>query len=250
MFIAISFLLFAAPQKPKSALSANDTAFLTRIDKAVSRMSDKKTAFLHFEKVVTKADAIRCNQLQAKVAPNSGYYADCAFVQAWYGIDYAANLQRITRPYRLWKTNSSRWEKEYTQANDNVSTDIDSCYSLLNWLYLKHHDLKSLGAWEDLTLDGAPAEGSGDDLYELWDSHAKDMLRAAYGHPRRINNLAETLNWGHEEAGDKDHTKEEIADVRPYLRSKDKRVASAAQSLVETLRSGKWVEAVRRDLPK
>ena len=85
MFIAISFLLFAAPQKPKSALSANDTAFLTRIDKAVSRMSDKKSAFVYFEKVVTKADAIRCNQLLPflpSVRPNSVSYADCAFVQA------------------------------------------------------------------------------------------------------------------------------------------------------------------------
>ena len=250
MFIASLFLLFASPKAP---LSATDSAFLTRIDKAVSRMSDKKTAFVRFEKAVTKVDAIRCNQLQSKVAPNSGYYADCAFVQAWYGIDYDANLYRLLRPYRFSAMSQSvarqerqkseaEQQKEYSsrEAMSALLLDLDSFYDALNWLYLKHHDLKSLGAWEDLTLDGAPSEGSSDELGVLWVNHAPDMLRAAYGHPLRIKNLAEALAFSNTNESFKEGKKRTIEEVTPYTRYKEKRVASAAKSLVSKLRSEKY----------
>ena len=184
MFLASLFLLFAAPGSP---LSASDAAFLTRIDRAVSRMSDRKTAFVRFEKAVTKADAIRCNRLLPNLKPNSVSYADCAFVQAWHGIDYDENIHRLQRPYQLWRADTSRWAKEYPNDTDGQKlTDMDSMYTTLNWLYLKHHDLKSLGAWEDLRLDGAWAEGSDEELSDLWANHAPDMLEAAYRAPRRI----------------------------------------------------------------
>ena len=238
MFVGSLFLVLAAPGAP---LSASDTAFLNRIDRAVSRMSDKKTAFVQFEKTVTKADAIRCNQMQSKVAPNSNYYADCAFIQAWYGIDYDKNLYRLLRPYRFMKKSEAAQDKDYPFSSQlGPLIDPDNFWVALNWLYLKHHDLKSLGTWEDLLLDGAPGEGSAGELTDLWTRHAEDMLRAAYGHPLRINHLAETLNWSYEQADGKNHKREEVAEARQYTRSKDKRVASTAQALVRVLRSGSW----------
>ena len=238
MFLISLFLLFAAPNAP---LTASEKAFLTRIDKAVSRMSDQKTAFIQFEKSVTKADAIRCNQMQSRVAPNTNYYADCAFAQAWRGIDYDLNIHRLLRPYRFMKKSEAAQEKDYPFSSQlGPLIDPDNFYVALNWLYLKHHDLKSLGAWEDLTLDGAPGEGNDDELSALWDNHAEDMLRAAFNHPLRIKHLAGILVWGYEEADDKDHAKQEIADAKRYTRSKDKRVASAAQALVKELRTGKY----------
>ena len=238
MFLISLFLLFAAPNAP---LTANEKAFLTRIDKAVSRMSDKKTAFVRFEKSVTKADAIRCNQMQSRVAPNTNYYADCAFAQAWHGIDYDANIQRLLRPYRLMKKDYNRALREYGASVPPESLiDLGGFYYALNWLYLKHHDLKSLGAWEDLRLDGGALEGSSSELSVLWIHHAPDMLRAACEHPQRIKSLAWTLDAAYGEEGYERYAQKACAEARPYLRSKDKRVASAAQALVKELRSGKY----------
>ena len=66
-------LLLAVPPKP---LSTGDTAFLHRVHQAVREMSDKKTAFLRFEKKVSKSDAVRCNQMLPKVAANSTDYQE------------------------------------------------------------------------------------------------------------------------------------------------------------------------------
>ena len=193
MFIGSLFLLFAAPKAP---LSAKDSSFLSRIDRAVSRISDKKTAFVRFEKTVTKADASRCNQVLSNLKPNSNYYADCAFVQAWYGIDYDKNLYRLQRPIRYEQTKSKRPEDQYKTDWDeeNLLASLKIA-DALNWLHLKHHDLKSLGAWEDLRFDGAPSEANDDELGALWKRHAIDMLKAAYAHPMRIKNLTEALQF-------------------------------------------------------
>ncbi len=243
MLLAILYALLAAPQGTKLPLSKTDAAFLKRIDRAVSRMSDQKTAFVRFEKAATKADALRCRQLLPRLRPNSVYYADCAFVGAWYGLDYDANLQRITRPYRLWKTDWKRWEKEYAQDYDSRQTDMDSFYSLLNWLYLKHHDLKSLSVWEDLKLDGAPAECNDDELGELWKRHAPDMLLAAHRHPQRVKNLTGSLQFAYFAGGEKTARTRLLADLTAYSHNKDPRIARTAAAMRRYRQSEKmWGE--------
>ena len=238
MFVGSLFLVLAAPGAP---LSASDTAFLTRIDKAVSRMSDRKTAFVRFEKTVTKADAIRCNQVLPHLKPNSVSYADCAFVQAWYGIDYAANIQRLLRPFHLWRVKPNQWKKEYPQGNDiPFLVDKDSLYLALRYLYLKGHDLRSLSAWEDMPSDADLLPPYSRDLRDLWDDHAADMLRAAYGHPQRIKNLAYSFSSFSGDPTSEYPFSEAVADARALRRSKDKRVAGAAQALVSVVHSGKY----------
>ena len=238
MFLASLFLLLAAPGSPPPA---KDSAFLARIDRAVSRMSDEKTAFVQFDKAVTKADAIRCNQLLPRVKPNSVSYADCAFVQAWYGVDYDANIQRLLRPFHLWRVKPEQWKKEYPQGDDiPFLVDKDNLYLALRYLYLKGHDLRSLGAWEDMPSAEDLLPPYSRDLRDLWDDHAADMLRAAYGHPQRIKNLAYSFSSFSGDPTSAYPFSEAVADARALRRSKDKRVAGAAQALLRVARSGKY----------
>jgi hypothetical protein len=206
-------------QKPP--LTARERVFLAHIRQAVAHMTDKRASFVRFEQAVPESDAAFCGKLLLKVAPNSADYASCAFAQAYYGLDYDANLQRLLRPYRLWHSHIHKWEQEYPNSTMGTPTDLDGVYSSLNWLYLKHHDLKSLGAWIDLRLDGAWAEGSDGELSDLWKRHKADMLKAASASTRRLENLHDALIFGDDGADERTIRRNLIADLKPYLHNKD-----------------------------
>lgn len=220
----------------------SNTPFLARVHHAVSEMSDRKAAFLRFEREIRPADARRCRALQASVRPNSQAYAELAFVQAYWGVDYDANLQRLLRPYRLWTRDTARWSREYPSLNalDSSLTELYGIFHALNYLYLKHHDLKSLGLWLDLRLDGAPSEGNADELGALWQRHSSDMLRAAAFSPRRLENLADALEFSWmttgEPAQDRRLRREFIRSLLPLTRSADPRVVRTASRLRTLLR--------------
>ena len=221
---------------------SNDAAFLARIHRAVAQMSDRKTAFVRFDREVRPADARRCRLLQSSVRPNSQAYADLAFVQAYWGVDYEANLQRLLRPYRLWTHDIQRWEREYPPRSgpDSSLTKLYGVFHALNYLYLKHHDLKSLGLWLDLRLDGDWSEESDDELGELWQRHAADMLRAAAHSPRRLENLADALEYSRmnsvDSAQDRRLRREFFRSLAPLTRSPDPPVARTASRLRTLLR--------------
>lgn len=224
-----------------SAPSA-DSTFLARVHRAVARMSDRKAAFLRFEHEVRPADARRCRALQSSVRPNSQAYAELAFIQAYWGVDYETNLQRLLRPYRLWTHDINRWEREYPRfgASDRSLTELSGVFHALNFLYLKHHELKSLGLWLDLRLDGGWAEESDDDLGELWQRHSTDMLRAAAHSPRRLENLAKALEYSRMSSGDAAQERrlrrEFLRSLQPLTQSTDVRVARTASRLRILLR--------------
>ena len=228
-------LLLAGSVLAGTPLTYTDQKFLAHIHHATSRLTDKKSAFLRFDKEVTLADAQQCRKLQHQVTVNSESYVELGFVQAYYGMDYAANLQRVLRPYRVWRTDNRRWVEEYSKKI-TPWTDVEETPLILNLLYLRRHDLRSLGTWLDLGLDGASAEVSDDSLGELWKRHQRDMLAASDGHPRRIENLTTALMFNYVIA-DKEpspYTRSKrrfAATLLPLLRSKDPRISRAAQAL-------------------
>ena len=176
------------------------------------------------------------------LAQNSSEFANAAFVQAYYGVDYEANLHRILRPYRYFIGSEAVRMKEYPNdggGGENIR-DIGGLYQALNWLYLKHHDLASLGYWEDLRLDGAPAEGNGEELVHLWQRHAPDMLKAALGHPQRIGNLLEAFRFNYQYENNSRSQYDFQLRLRPYLHSKDNRVKAGAQEMNQALHNGKY----------
>ena len=233
-------LLLAGAVLTGSSLSAADQKLLMRIHNATSRLSDKKSAFLHFNAEVTQADAQRCRMLQSRVPANSATYVELGFVQAYYGLDYDANLRRVLRPYHLWRTDINRWKKEYAHADPNSWAELDSVPDILNFLYLRHHDLRSLGAWLDLGLDGGPAEINDDTLGELWTRHKRAMLLACDGHPNRIANLAGSLMF-HNVLNDKEasaytRSKRRFADsLEPLIHSPDPHIARPAKALAKQI---------------
>ncbi len=239
MFTIPLLIVLATSKKP---LSTADRAFLAHIDRAVGKMSDKKAAFVAFEKRISRSDAMRCKELLPAIAPNSNEFANTAFVQAYYGVDYEANLKRLLRPYRYYIGPEARWRKEYPNEDgggENLK-DMDGLYQGLNWLYLTHHDLTSLGYWEDLRLDGGPAEGNDDELYQLWQRHAPDMLKAALGHPQRIGNLLEAFLFNYADESNGHAAREVRLMLLPYFHAKDIHVRTAAREMSKALRSGKY----------
>jgi hypothetical protein len=231
----LTFLL-AGAVLASPRLSPAEQKFLTRIHHATSQLSDKKAAFLQFNKEVTEADAQRCRQLQNRVPANSEAYVELGFVQAYYGLDYAVNLRRALRPYWLWHTDVQRMSREYHYDANAPWTDLDSVPLILNLLYLRHHDVQSLGTWLDVRLDGEPAEVNADTLAELWKRHQHAMLLACDGHPHRLDNLAELLEFSAitddgNRARYNRSKKQFLSTLQPLLGSSDPRIARTAREL-------------------
>lgn len=229
------------------SLSSGDKALLSRLHLAVGQLSDKRVAMRRFEQRAPRADIPHFRRLQLHVRPNSAAYAETSFVLAYHGVEYEANIRRLLRPYRLWRSSPGRWAREYTSEKEEQGegyldqlTSLEGIPFALNLLYLKHHDLTSLGTWLDLRLDGAYAEGSHQELGELWKRHRVDMLKAAARSRARQGNLAAALSHTYCNTGaaaqDRLLKKKLLASVKPLTRAADPVVREAASGVYELVR--------------
>jgi hypothetical protein len=220
-----------------------DQSLISRLHKMLDQRSDKKAWFIKFERELPKSSIPIWKRLQKQSPPKSRTYAETSFAFAYYGVDYDANLRRMLRPYTMWhKSNNSQVQEYFRQypKNDSNYNDLNHWGNIseaLNLLYLKHHDLKSLGAWLDLKLDAHPGEESADELASLWKRHKVDMLHAAYGHPKRIDNLAEAL-WFEVASGDKQEkalVRDQVREVMRITRLPDRRAAITAKQVAQSI---------------
>lgn len=217
----------------------SDTATLAHVRAAVKSLNDRKAAFVRFEQTLKPSDAATWQRLLGKVRANSKDYAALSFALAYYGIDYDRNLARLLRPYRIYSRDSARWAKEYPMRETSTLVDLDFAWFSMNLLYLKHHDLKSLGAWLDLRLDGAYAEGSLQALAELWQRHETDMLRAANSSDR-IAHLAIVLvgdPQNGDATGNRNPLRTLLADLQRRAHGRDPRVALSARRLIPAIQA-------------
>jgi hypothetical protein len=244
MFAAALFALLAVG-RPGPSILDRDT--LAQVAAAVKQMTDEKESFLRFNRELPRSGAPAWRRLQRCAAPNSEEYVALSFALAYYGIDYGANLERIMRPYRLWSRHIDRWVKEYNWPDDGNGTgvyyseplfDLSSVYHLLNLQYLRHHDLDSLGRWLDMRLDGHWADESDTDLSSLWNRHEADMLRAVFGSPRRLKNLAAALDFDRFCEGTRPARRAKrrfLAELRRRSHDRDRRVAVTTVKLARAL---------------
>lgn len=241
----LCFALAIVLNTPVTPRSSEDATALQRLHGLMAHSSDKKAWFVRFERELPASNIPTWQRLQKRVKPNNRTYVETAFALAYYGVDYDANLRRVQRPYLVWLADADgrtadRYGKEYPNdslADNNLNSWGGTSFAL-NLLYLKQHDLKSLGAWLDLKLDGAPSEENDDSLMELWQRHSLDMLHAAYGHPRRVETLAEMLWYNHDE-----HDPQYIAALRNRLARLQKAGdGRAAQVLRQAIRGMEKIE--------
>lgn len=231
--------LFALPLMRVKTVAApsKDKQTLYRLDATLNPLSDKKAWFVKVERQLPPSQIPIWQRLQKQVPANSKHYAELSFMLAYYGVDYKANLRRIIRPYQLSKQSYERVKKEYpdTEFWDIPWTGWGQTWWPLNLLYLKHHDLTSLGFWLDQKLDGAPAEWNDDELGGLWDRHRTEMLRASSGSDIRLNNLAGSLTYAYVGGGhlatDKKEERKLLAELSRLGHADDPRVASAARHI-------------------
>jgi hypothetical protein len=234
------FALALLSRTASAPVSAADKTALTHLHRLIAQRSDKRAWFVKFERELPASNISTWQRLQKQRPPNSRAYAETSFALAYYGIDYPANLRRVLRPYTVWYKDSrsnfksNEYTKEYPPAgsDDNDLNEWDNVSDALNLLYLKHHNLKSLGAWLDLKLDGAPSEESDGELSDLWERHSIDMLHAAYEHRQRIANLAEALLG---EMEDKALVRALIQDVKRFTRLPDRRAALTAKQVIRDI---------------
>jgi hypothetical protein len=202
-------------------LSSSDRAALASLRRAVADVEswEAPTAkdLARFEQLAPRSRVPTWRRLQRRLPSSRPGSADLAFVLAYYGIDYQQNLQRLLLPYRRWRKGSSS-EREQNML-EALPTDL-----LI--LYLKHHDVRSLGALLDLQLDGAPAEVHSSVLAALWDPVR--MLRLSDGSPVRIANIGGMLLY----VSDLDR-KAAAKEVRPFIHHRDPRVARAARKVLQ-----------------
>ncbi len=215
---------------------------LKRVHRALSGASDKKAWFVRFEKQVTPADALASRKLIPTLKPNSLAFAELSFVQAYYGVDLPQSLDRVQRPYLLWRHKINQWGTEYAAANkaDFDLRSNDNVVLVLNLLYLKRYDPQILGRWLDLKLDGSWAENNSFELASFWQRHAGEMIRSASDKPSRVKRLAQLLAF--ERYGDcltsADYRKERrrlFAEIAPSTRDKHRKTAQAASALEAAL---------------
>ena len=205
---------------------SGDTAILTRLNKALDAPSDKKAWFVRFEQQCPPANIPVWQCLQRKSAPNSKQYGELSFALAYYRKDYNANLRRLTRPSRLHARDYAAYNKEYHHSDWEADwTGWGKTWLPLNLLYLKHHDLTSLGMWLEQGYDGAPAEWNDAELGELWKRHKVDMLKAADASSARVTNLTEALVYGDY---DSRSVRKLLREMRGFSHSQDRRVREAA----------------------
>src|SRR5690349_6202613 len=76
-------------------LSAGDCRLLFHLRHAARQMTDKHRSFARYQQEVPLSDARKAGQLFAKVHRDSEEYAEIAFAQAFYYIDYRTNLNRL-----------------------------------------------------------------------------------------------------------------------------------------------------------
>ena len=223
---------------PHADVATADAAVLKRLDNALTAPSDKKEWFAHFEQQCPASHIVVWQRLQQQVDPANKHYGELSFALAYYGKDYAANVNRLIRPYRLWQENDTMYDKQYNRGeqgpNNTIWADCYKVWFALNLLYLKHHDLTSLGLWLEEKLDGPSAKQSAHELSELWKRHPKDMLRAASGSPERIDHLAESLKL---DASGVDKLDNLLSGLRVLAQSADGKVATAARQVREHLQT-------------
>ena len=218
--------------------TTSQTTFLNRVHRALANPSDKKAWFIGFEKRVKPADAQTARKIIPTLKPNSRAYAELSFVQAYYGVDLPASLDRVQRPYTLWHRHTKQWDQEYGSVQEKYP-DLrvnEMIVPILNLLYLKRHDPQILGRWLDLKLDGGWAEDNSSDLAEFWKRHAGEMIRIAGLKQSRVDLLAENLAFERLDAsyGTVSYSADRrklLAEIAPYKRSKNPQMAWAAKAL-------------------
>jgi len=223
--------------------TSEQTTLLNRVHRALANPSDKKAWFIGFEKRVKPTDAQTARKIISMLKPNSRAYAELSFVQAYYGVDLPASLDRVQRPYTLWHRHVNQWVREYDFKVQQDYSDLRSnemIVPILNLLYLKRYDPQILGRWLDLKLDGAWAEGNADEIGAFWQRHAGEMIRVAGLKPSRTKLLAENLYFLRLDFSDGKITyakerRKLFAEIAPYIRDKNQQTAKAAQALQKAI---------------
>ena len=234
LFVLLAFFGFGRVEAP------SDAAMLNRVHRALAAPNDKKAWFIRFEQLVKPADAQRARVLLPTLKPNSRAFAELSFVQAYYGVNLPASLDRVQRPILLGKSNYKQWEIEYREAEQSYpDIRMQEFFDFnLNLLYLKRHDPQILGRWLDLQIRGALAEANSSGLAEFWVRHKGEMIRVASLKSSRIKLLAKNLAF--ERFVDSDHAsnayflkkrRQFFAEVAPYTRDKNPKTAQAARAL-------------------
>jgi hypothetical protein len=206
-------------------LWSSDRTALASLRRAVADVERRETPtaknLARFEQLAPRSRVPTWRRLQRRLLSSRPGSADLAFVLGYYGIDYQQNLQRLLLPYQRWRKGSS---------SERDSNMLEALPTDLRILYLKRHDVRSLGALLDLQLDGAPAEVLSSILADLWSQNPITMLRLSDGYPVRIANLAGMLEYVN------DLDRKAAKEVRPFIHHRDPRVARAARKVLQWLR--------------
>lgn len=221
--IPIVWMLAASTLAP---LSPTDRAEQAAIRRAVGQLENGKIRQSRFEQLLPRSHIPTWQRIQRQIPSTRSGSADLAFVLAYYGVEYRHNLDRLLLPYRRWR---QALASPAASGGSHDAAVVESLPDDLRLLYLKHHDIHSLGALLGMQLDGAYSENQMGVLQQLWNSHAVEMLRAAAGSPVRLGNIAEMLAGENEKPADE---RAVLAELRPFTRHHDQRVAQAAERVV------------------
>jgi hypothetical protein len=211
--------------------SEQDQAARAALRRAVTLLENDQISREQFEELVPRADIPRWQRLQRQIPVPRPGSADLAFVLAYYGVEYAQNLDRLQQPYRRWRRLCTRLRCRVSAHDQGV---IETLPGDLEILYGKHRDAVSLGALLDLQLDLASTEAGTDGsaagaqmaaLHRVWINHAPAMLWAASAAPGRLQNLAWSLALANDNTYDREEALRQLDDLCQHA---DLRVAQAA----------------------
>lgn len=223
-------LALAISHPAHSSTLGNARAALRR---AVAGLEKGEISQEQFERRLPPAQIPTWRRLQQRTPTPQPGSADLAFVLAYYGVDYAHNLQRLLLPYRRWK----RVQANLGTPSAHEAAVVQNLPEDLMILFSKHHDRASLGALLDLQLGGA-----GEDTFtraaihfqQLWSRSPATILRVAAGSPTRLGSVAKLLAEWNDTPGDRQQL---LARVRKLTRYPDPQVARAARQVIFLLKA-------------
>ena len=218
--------------------SSSERDLLQRVHRYVTlTLDDKHPAAARLG--LARSTTIREMQaLQPKQRPNSRAFAELSFTLALLGHHVRANTERILRPYRLWRSSSMAWQREYSNNGDNGGYDIrhlDEIPALLAELIKRLKQPAVIRELLDLQgLDGAAAETASLSIYDGWKAQPEAVLKAVNGNSGRSRNLAEAIAFQTWDAPA--NRQKDLSTLVRFTRSKSTAVSSSAKRVMALVR--------------
>jgi hypothetical protein len=180
LFYGLCLMLLASPSDARPATIRAATARSdARLKQMVRDFGTGERDAAIFRKLKRSVLLPQLERLQSQASGTSAMYRYLTFTLAYFAQDYAANVQRLMIPVRLWQKQDRRWYA-YDGGGHEPLEDVPF---LLERLYEHHRDPALLRILFEMGLDGGPAGILAIRRVQLLTAHALEVMKVLQRSP-------------------------------------------------------------------